>query len=86
VRRINIGILVSVSSWGGNLKSIIEHVKRRELNVNIAVVISDGPNEHILDMAKKHNIRSEIIYPDGKSVEEYDEVSCVGLLPVQCSR
>ena len=79
MRRINIGILVSVSSWGGNLKSIIEHVKRRELNVNIAVVISDGPNEHILDVAKMHNIKIEIIYPDGKSVEEYDEelISCL---------
>ena len=79
MRRINIGILVSASSWGGNLKSIIEHVKRRELNVNIAVVISDGPNEHILDMANGHNIRSAIIYPDGKIGEEYDEelVSCL---------
>ncbi|MFC1786763.1 phosphoribosylglycinamide formyltransferase [Halobacteriota archaeon] len=79
MQRINIGILVSVSSWGGNLKSIIEHVKRHELNVNIAVVISDGPNEHILDMANGHNIRSAIIYPDGKSGDEYDEelVSCL---------
>ena len=79
MRRINIGTLASVSSWGGNLASIIEHVKRGELNVNIAVVICDGPNAHILDMAKEHNIRSEIISPDGKSDEEYDDelVSCL---------
>ncbi len=79
MRRINIGILASVSSWGGNLKSIIEHVKRGELKVNIAVVICDGPNEHILDMAKENNIKSAIISPEGKSAEEYDGelISCL---------
>ena len=79
MRRINIGVLASVSSWGGNLASIIEHVKRGELNVNIAVVICDGPNAPILDMAKEHNIRNVIISPDGKSSEEYDDelVSCL---------
>ncbi|MBU2617601.1 MAG: phosphoribosylglycinamide formyltransferase [Euryarchaeota archaeon] len=79
VQRINIGVLASVSSWGGNLASIIEHVKRGELNVNIAVVICDGPNAPILDMAKEHNIRNVIISPDGKSSEEYDEelISCL---------
>lgn len=70
MRRINIGVLASVSSWGGNLASIIEHVKRSELNVNIAVVICDGPNAPILDMAKEHDIRNVIISPSG---EEYDE-------------
>lgn len=79
MRRINIGVLASVSSWGGNLASIIEHVKRGELNVNIAVVICDGPNAPILDMAKEHNIRNVIISPDGKSSEEYDDelISCL---------
>lgn len=79
MRRINIGILASVSSWGGNLESIIEHVKSCELNVKIGVVISDGPNEHILDMVKGHNIRSTIISPEGKSCDEYDEelISCL---------
>ncbi|MDI6640249.1 MAG: phosphoribosylglycinamide formyltransferase [Methanocellales archaeon] len=79
MRRINIGVLASVSSWGGNLASIIEHVKRGELNVNIAVVICDGPNAPILDMAKEHNIRNMIISPDGKSSEEYDDelISCL---------
>ncbi|MDI6903252.1 MAG: phosphoribosylglycinamide formyltransferase [Methanocellales archaeon] len=79
MRRTNIGVLASVSSWGGNLASIIEHVKRGELNVNIAVVICDGPNAPILDMAKEHNIRNMIISPDGKSGEEYDDelISCL---------
>jgi len=77
VRRINIGILASVSSWGGNLAAILEGVKRGKLNVNITVVICDGPNAHILDMATGHNIRSVIISPDGG--EEYDEelISCL---------
>ncbi|MDI6859395.1 MAG: phosphoribosylglycinamide formyltransferase, partial [Methanocellales archaeon] len=50
-----------------------------ELNVNIAVVICDGPNAPILDMAKEHNIRNMIISPDGKSGEEYDDelISCL---------
>ena len=79
MRRINIGVLASVSSWGGNLASIIEHVKRGELNVNIAVVICDGPNAPILDMAKEHNIRNVIISPDGNGSEEYDDelISCL---------
>ncbi|MDD2777673.1 MAG: phosphoribosylglycinamide formyltransferase [Methanocellales archaeon] len=79
MRKIDIGILASASSWGGNLAAIIEGVKRGELNVNITVVICDGPNAHILDMAKGHNIRSVIISPDGKSGVEYDEelISCL---------
>lgn len=76
MRKINIGILASASSWGGNLAAVLEGVKGGELNVNITVVICDGPNAHILDMAKGHNIRSVIISPDG---EEYDEklISCL---------
>ncbi len=79
MRRINIGILASASSWGGNLEGILEGIKRGELNVNITVVICDGPNAHILDVAKGHSIRSVIISPDGRSGEEYDEelISCL---------
>jgi phosphoribosylglycinamide formyltransferase-1 len=54
-----IGVLVS--GRGSNLQAIIDAIKNKELNAEIAVVISDNPKAFALERASKAGIETAVI-------------------------
>jgi len=72
LRKINIAILTS--NTAGNLQSIIEHVERGTLNVNISVIISDNSGSLGLKIAKEHGIEGVCIPYEGNRKEHEDKI------------
>lgn len=62
--RLRIGVLAS--GRGSNLKALIEAVQRGDLDVEIAVVISDVPDAKALDTAREAGIDAVFIDPEKK--------------------
>jgi phosphoribosylglycinamide formyltransferase-1 len=58
---IKLGILGSTR--GTNLLAIIEAINNQSLAASIDLVISNKPNAMILERAKKHGIKTEVILP-----------------------
>ena len=67
-----IGALVSGS--GTNLQAIIDAIERKELDAEIAVVISNIKDAYALERAKKHNIPAVVInhkdFPNREAFEK----------------
>lgn len=72
MKKIKIGVLVSVR--GSNLQAIVDNIEKGSLSAEIAVVISDQPDAHALDRARKHNIPAVHISAKGYKGkrDEYD--------------
>lgn len=70
--KLRIGVLAS--GRGTNLQAIIDAIRRKELNAEIAVVISNRKDAKALERAKKHKINSIHINPkDFESKEDYEK-------------
>jgi phosphoribosylglycinamide formyltransferase-1 len=76
---INLGVLVS--GRGTNLQSIIDKCASGEIDAKVAVVISDNPEAHALEIARNAGIHSLYIDPKtyrpvliGEAEEEYIKV------------
>jgi len=67
-------IAVLVSGRGSNLQAIIDNIEKGLLPAEIAVVISDQPDAHSLERARKHNIPAVPVSAKGYKGkrEEYD--------------
>ena len=67
-----IGALVSGS--GTNLQAIIDSIERKELDAEIAIVISNIKDAYALERAKKHNIPAVVInhkdFPNREAFEK----------------
>jgi len=76
LRKINIAILTS--NTAGNLQSIIEHVEKGTLNVNISVIISGNYNSPGLKIAREHDVDSICIpYKGNREGHEKEILSCL---------
>jgi phosphoribosylglycinamide formyltransferase-1 len=71
-----VGVLVS--GRGSNLQSIIDKSKSREIDAEVAVVLSDRPEAYALQIAKKAGIKAYYIDPEtakpvlvGKAEDNY---------------
>ncbi len=56
-----IAVLISNTGTGTNLQAIIDGIKKKKINANISVVISDTDQAVGLDRAKKNNLPIEIV-------------------------
>lgn len=56
---LKIGVLGSTR--GTDLQAVIDAIEAKELNAEIAVVVSDKPDAFILERAKSHGIKTEIM-------------------------
>ncbi len=72
---------VLVSGRGSNLQAIIDKSKFGEIDAEVAVVLSDNPNAHALQRAKKLGIEAHYIDPEntkpvliGKAEDNYINV------------
>lgn len=75
-QRLNIlatfNIAVLVSGGGSNLQAIIEQIKNQQLNVKIAVVISDQATAYALSRAQSAHISHHVLLAKpGESREQY---------------
>jgi phosphoribosylglycinamide formyltransferase-1 len=72
VPKKRIGVLVSGS--GTNLQAIIDSIERKELDAEIAIVISNIKDAYALERAKKHNIPAVVInhkdFPNREAFEK----------------
>ena len=67
-------IAVLVSGRGSNLQSIINSIERKELDVNLSVVISNKKEALALERAKKNGIETIFIDPTAYlNSQEYDK-------------
>ncbi len=67
-------IAVLVSGRGSNLQAIIDNIERKELDVNLSVVISDKKEAAALERAKKNGIKTIFIDPMAYlNSQEYDK-------------
>jgi phosphoribosylglycinamide formyltransferase-1 len=67
-------IAVLVSGRGSNLQAIIDNIERKELDVNLSVVISDKKEAAALERAKKNGIETIFIDPMAYlNSQEYDK-------------
>lgn len=70
--KIRIGVLVS--GVGSNLKAIIDAIERKELKVEIGVVISNKKGAPALDRARERGVKAIFLNPaDYKSLSEYEK-------------
>lgn len=60
------------SGGGTNLQAIIDSIERKELPAVISVVISNIPEAHALERAKKHGIPAVCISHKGMTREEHE--------------
>lgn len=67
--QVKIGVLISGS--GTNLQSIIDNINNKNINGEIAVVISNKKDAYGLERAKKNNI--DAIYVNQKNYENFEE-------------
>jgi phosphoribosylglycinamide formyltransferase 1 len=67
---VKLGVLIS--GEGTNLQAIIDAVERGELKAEIRAVISNKPEAHGLERARRHGIAAEVISHRGKPREEFD--------------
>ncbi len=67
--QVKIGVLISGS--GTNLQSIIDNINNKNINGEIAVVISNKKDAFGLERAKKNNI--DAIYVNQKNYENFEE-------------
>ena len=72
MKKVKLGVLVS--GRGSNLQAIIDNIEKGLLPAEIAVVISDQPDAHSLERARKHNIPAVPLSAKGYTGirEEYD--------------
>ncbi len=67
-------IAVLVSGRGSNLQAIIDSIERKELDVNLSVVISNKKEAMALERAKKNGIKTIFIDPAAYlNSQEYDK-------------
>ena len=67
-------IAVLVSGRGSNLQAIIDSIERKELDVNLSVVISNKKEAMALERAKKNGIKTIFIDPTAYlNSQEYDK-------------
>jgi len=59
---INLGFLIS--GRGSNLQAIIDACEKNAIPATVAVVISNKPDAHGLERAKKHNIPTAVFEPN----------------------
>jgi phosphoribosylglycinamide formyltransferase 1 len=65
---------VLVSGGGTNLAAIIDSIERKELDAEIAVVISNNPKAFALERAAKHGIPGKVIdHRNRASREEFEQ-------------
>lgn len=76
-----LGILAS--GRGSNLQSIIDSIENKELDAEIAVVISDRRDAFALERAKKHGIYAEYVNPGDYASKESYEKALVELLEAE---
>jgi phosphoribosylglycinamide formyltransferase-1 len=70
-------IAVLISGSGSNLQALIDASSRRELDCNIAVVISDRPDVHGLERARAVGIPTEVVaWDDHDSRATFTEAIC----------
>ncbi len=66
-------IAVLVSGGGTNLQAIIDATKRKEINGEIVLVVSNRKNAYGLERAKNHNIKSEHIKDEELLIKRLQE-------------
>lgn len=66
-------IAVLASTRGTDMKAIINAIERKELDAEIACVISNKPDNYALERARKHGIEAIFISPKRKTREEFDK-------------
>ena len=67
-------IAVLVSGRGSNLQAIIDSIERKELDVNLSVVISNKKEAMALERAKKNGVKTIFIDPTAYlNSQEYDK-------------
>lgn len=68
-----IKIAVLVSGRGSNLEAILAAIEKKELEAEIAVVLSNNPDSYALKIAKKHNIPTVSVDHRGISRKEHEK-------------
>jgi phosphoribosylglycinamide formyltransferase 1 len=71
-------IAVLVSGRGTNLEAVLEAIEKKYITRGaVKVVISNKPNAPALNIARKHNVPTEVLDDEGlpKTSSEYDEKS-----------
>ncbi|MBA4076920.1 MAG: phosphoribosylglycinamide formyltransferase, partial [Cyanobacteria bacterium PR.023] len=68
-----IKIAVLVSGRGSNLEAILAAIEKKELEAEIAVVLSNNPDSYALRIAKKHNIPTVSVDHRGISRKEHEK-------------
>lgn len=67
---IKLGVLGSTR--GTDMQAIIDEIEARKIDAEIAVVISNKEDAHILERARKYGIPAVFVNPKGKTREEFD--------------
>ncbi|MDS1029011.1 phosphoribosylglycinamide formyltransferase [Bacillota bacterium LX-D] len=68
---LKVGILVS--GRGSNMVALLEAAKKREIDAEIALVLSDNQTAPALKKAQKYGVKAEYVSPENyASREEYD--------------
>jgi phosphoribosylformylglycinamidine synthase II/formyltetrahydrofolate-dependent phosphoribosylglycinamide formyltransferase len=70
---VPIKIAVLVSGRGSNLEAILAAIEKKELEAEIAVVLSNNPDSYALKIAKKHNIPTVSVDHRGISRKEHEK-------------
>lgn len=55
-RTVQLAVLISNKGTGSNLQAVIDARERKEINCDVALVVSDRPGAMGLERAEKHNI------------------------------
>lgn len=70
-----INIAVLVSGRGTNLQAIINAIRKKQLDGEIKIVISDNRNAYALERAKRNGIDTLVVpYVEFKNKNEYEQV------------
>lgn len=72
MKKLNVAVLAS--NRGGNLKHLMELVKKGALDVNISILITENPDAPILKWARESGLESVCIPLDFETREEYEGV------------
>ena len=77
-RQVPIGVLLS--GGGTNLQAIIDTIEAGKLDAKIEVVVSNKPDAHGLERARKHGIPTEVVNHKNFSTREAYDEAVVALL------
>ncbi len=72
MKKLNIAILAS--GRGSVILDLLEEVKKRNLPVELKIIISDKPDAKVLELAKNLGIKNKYVSKENKTREKHEDI------------